>query len=184
MQSTDAVPAVLAEQEVRRILASSRDQGSLLGLVGWLAISFAAAAFGGFVSTNAGDFYRQLARPDWAPPGWVFGPVWTVLYLMMGVAAWLVWRQRGFGGARVALALFLVQLVVNALWSWLFFAWKLGGAAFADILILWVLVHWTVVAFWRVRPLAGALLVPYLAWVTYASALAYWVWRHNPSLLG
>lgn len=171
-------------QDVQNILTSSPLQGQLLGLVGWLTLSFAAAALGGFVSTNAGDFYRQLARPEWAPPGWLFGPVWTLLYLLMGIAAWLVWRERGFRTPRTALVLFLVQLVVNALWSWLFFAWKLGAAAFADILLLWVLVLWTAIAFWRVRRVAGALLLPYLAWVTYASALAYWVWRHNPSFLG
>jgi benzodiazapine receptor len=155
----------------------------LFGLLGWLAVSFAAAALGGFASANAGDFYRQLVRPEWAPPAWLFAPAWTLLYLLMGIAAWLVWRERGFRGARTALSLFLLQLAVNALWTWLFFVWHLGALAFGEILILWALIFCTAVAFWRVRPAAGALLVPYLAWVTFACALTYAVWQRNPALL-
>jgi tryptophan-rich sensory protein len=101
----------------------------------------------------------------------------------MGVAAWLVWRERGFRGARTALSLFLIQLAVNALWTWLFFVWRLGALAFGEILLLWGLILCTVVAFWRVRAVAGALLVPYLGWVTYAAALTYAVWQRNPALL-
>jgi benzodiazapine receptor len=156
----------------------------LLGLLGWLAVSFAAAALGGIASANAGDFYRQLTRPAWAPPAWLFAPAWTLLYVLMGVAAWLVWRERGFRQARTALSLFLIQLAVNALWTWLFFVWRLGALAFGEILILWALILSTIIAFWRVRPLAGALQIPYLAWVTFASALTYAVWQRNPALLG
>ena len=156
----------------------------LLGLAGWLALAFAAAAIGGIASANAGDFYAQLVRPTWAPPGWLFAPVWTLLYLTMGVAAWLVWRERGFRAARPALTLFVIQLAANALWTWLFFAWRLGGPAFAEVLLLWALILATVVAFWRVRPLAGALLLPYLAWVSFACALTWATWRLNPGLLG
>lgn len=155
----------------------------LLGLLAWLAVSFAAAAIGGVASANAGDFYRELIRPEWAPPGWVFAPVWSALYVLMGTAAWLVWRERGFRGAGTALALFLIQLAANALWTWLFFAWHRGALAFGEILVLWVLILGTVVAFWRVRPIAGALLLPYLAWVTLASALSYATWQRNPQLL-
>ena len=129
-------------------------------------------------------FYQQLVRPDWAPPAWLFAPVWTVLYSLIGVAAWLVWRVGGFRAARTALTLFLVQLVVNALWSWLFFGWHLGGLALADILVLWVLIVATIVAFWRVAPLAGALLIPYLLWVSFAAALNHSVWQLNPRILG
>ena len=142
-----------------------------VGLAASLLLAFAAAAIGGVASASAPEFYRELTRPAWAPPAWLFGPVWTVLYLLMGIAAWLVWRERGFGGARTALSLFLVQLAANALWSWLFFAWRQGALAFVEIVILWALILATVVAFWRVRPLAGALLVPYLAWVSFATAL-------------
>lgn len=155
----------------------------LPGLLGWLAVTFAAAALGGFASANAGDFYQQLARPAWAPPAWLFAPAWTLLYILMGVAAWVVWRERGVRRVRIALLLFLVQLAVNAAWTWLFFAWRLGALALADVLLLWALILCTVVAFWRVRPVAGALLLPYLAWVTFAAALTYAVWQRNPALL-
>jgi translocator protein len=154
-----------------------------VGLAGWLVGSFAAAAVGGVASANAAGFYQQLVRPGWAPPPWLFGPVWSVLYLMMGIAAWLVWRERGFRGARVALTLFVVQLGANALWTWLFFAWRRGALAFGEILLLWVLIAATIVAFSRVRRLAGLLLVPYLLWVTFATALTFAVWRMNPGLL-
>ena len=154
-----------------------------LGLAGWVLLCFAAAAIGGYASANAGSFYAELARPDWAPPGSVFGPVWTVLYLMQAVAAWLVWRDAGFDGAPVALGSFIVQLAVNALWSWLFFAWREGALAFAEVGILWLLIVLTLVAFWRVRPLAGLLLVPYLLWVSFATALTWAVWQMNPDVL-
>ena len=154
------------------------------GFVGWLAVTFMAAAVGSAASIKAGPFYAQLVRPGWAPPPDVFGPVWTILYVLMGIAAWLVWRVGGFRAARTALTLFLVQLVVNALWSWLFFGWHLGGLALADILVLWVLIVATIVGFWRVAPLAGALLIPYLLWVSFAAALNHSVWQLNPQILG
>jgi tryptophan-rich sensory protein len=153
------------------------------GLAGWLAASFVAGGLGAAASAGAAGFYGQLTRPPWAPPAWLFGPVWTVLYVMMAVAAWLVWRERGFAGARAALSLYGAQLVANALWSWLFFAWRLGALALGEIVLLWLLVAATIAAFWRVRPLAGALLVPYLAWVTFAAALTFSLWRLNPALL-
>jgi benzodiazapine receptor len=156
----------------------------VLGLAGWLVVTFVAAAIGGAATVNAGLFYKQLARPEWAPPSWVFGPVWTVLYVVIGIAAWLVWRVDGFRAARGALSLFLAQLALNALWSWLFFGWHRGALAFADILLLWVLIIATLIAFWRVRALAGWLLVPYLLWVSFASALNYAVWQLNPQSLG
>lgn len=159
-------------------------RNSLLGLAGWLLVTFAASAVGGLASARSSAIYGQLSQPEWAPPSSVFGPVWTILYLLMAIAAWLVWRERGFAGARVALTLFLVQLVANALWTWLFFAWQLGLLAFVEILVLWVLIVATVVAFWRVRRLAAVLLVPYLLWVTYASMLTYSVWQRNPEALG
>jgi len=154
-----------------------------LGLVGWLVVTFAAAAVAGVASAGAGTFYRELVRPDWAPPAWLFGPVWTVLYVLIGVAAWLVWRAHGFRRAATALVLFVVQLAANALWTWLFFVWHQGGLAFAEILLLWVLVAGTVVAFRPLHSLAAALLLPYLAWVTFACALTFSVWRLNPGVL-
>jgi tryptophan-rich sensory protein len=153
------------------------------GLVAWLLLSYIAAAVGGIASANAGSFYEQLSRPGWAPPASLFAPVWSVLYFFQGLAAWLVWRARGFNGARAALGLFMLQLAANALWTWLFFAWRQGAWAFAEILLLWILILATGAAFWRVRPWAGALLLPYLLWVSYASALTYSVWQRNPQLL-
>ena len=154
-----------------------------LGLVLWILVSLAAGAVGGFASVNARDFYGQLEQPAWAPPGWLFGPVWTTLYVMMGVAAWLVWRSRGWDGASLALTLFLVQLVVNALWTWLFFAWHNGAAALADIVALLLLIVATIVAFAPVSRWAAVLLVPYLCWVVFATALTASVWTRNKGLL-
>ncbi len=161
-----------------------QNKKQLLGLVGWLVLVFAASALGAVASINASSFYGELLQPEWAPPSWVFGPVWTLLYAMMGIAAWLVWREGGFRQHRVALILFLVQLGVNALWSWLFFAWKMGGWAFADILLLLMLIAVTLAIFWRVKLLAGILLVPYLLWVSFATFLNYAMWQLNPTVLG
>lgn len=153
------------------------------GLAGWLAAVFVAAALGALASVDAADFYAQLNRPDWAPPASAFGPVWSVLYLLMGVAAWLVWREEVDPRLTAALTLFVVQLVANALWSWLFFAWRNGALAFADVLVLLVLIVATTGVFWRIRRLAALLMVPYLAWVCLAAVLTWSVWRGNPALL-
>lgn len=155
----------------------------ILGLAGWLLLSLAAGAIGAIATSDARGFYAQLIRPEWAPPGWLFAPVWSTLYVLMGIAAWLVWRRSGFRSGAGALGLFLVQLAVNALWSWLFFAWHLGGLAFLEILILWALILATIVAFWRSSAVAGALMLPYLAWVAFACALTYSTWQLNPGIL-
>ena len=155
-----------------------------LGLVGWIALAFMAAAIGGFASVQAGSFYLDLQRPQWAPPARLFGPVWSVLYALMGLAAWLVWRENDRSKTRVALVLFIAQLVVNALWTWLFFVWRQGGWAFAEILLLWVLILATIYSFAKVSKVAATLLVPYLAWVSFAAALNFSLWQHNPSSLG
>jgi tryptophan-rich sensory protein len=154
------------------------------GLLVALAVTFLAATAGAVASVDAGAFYSQLDRPSWAPPGWLFGPVWSVLYTLMAVAAWLVWRKVGFPQATVAISLFMTQLVANAMWSWVFFAWHRGALAVVEILVLWGLVAATAVAFWRVQRLAALLLVPYLAWVSFAAALTLALWRRNPGLLG
>jgi translocator protein len=155
----------------------------VLGLLGWLVLSFAAAGIGAVASSEAGAFYGQLARPTWAPPAWLFAPVWTVLYVLMGTAAWLVWRLHGYKEARSALALFIIQLAANALWTWVFFVWHQGALAFAEIVLLWCLIAATIVSFWKFSNAAAALLLPYLAWVTFASALTFATWRLNPQLL-
>jgi len=157
---------------------------SVLGLGGWLLLVALAAALGGLASADAPTFYAALDRPGWAPPAWLFGPVWSALYLLMGIAAWLVWRIGGWQAVLIPLTLFIVQLAFNALWSWLFFTWHSGLWSVIEIAVLWVLILITVVCFWRRHPLAGALLLPYLAWVSFASVLAWTLWQRNPSLLG
>jgi len=156
----------------------------VVGLVGWLLLSFAASAIGAVASVQAATFYQELTQPSWAPPSSVFGPVWSVLYALMAISAWLVWREGGWRRQRSVLILFVIQLTFNALWSWLFFAWHRGGLAFADIVLLWLLIVATLIGFWRVRPLAGVLLLPYLCWVSFASALNFAVWHLNPQILG
>jgi translocator protein len=152
---------------------------SWLALIAWMLASFVTGAVGALATRNARDFYAGLVRPTWAPPGWIFGPVWTALYLLMGIAAWLVWRSAGWASAKSALTLYLVQLICNAAWSWIFFAWRRGALAFADIVLLLALIVATMVAFARVDRLAAILLLPYLAWVMFATALTYAIWRAN-----
>ena len=154
-----------------------------IGLITWLAIVFVAAAIGAAASVEASTFYAQLTRPAWAPPASAFGPVWSVLYLLMGIAAWLVWRERDVSNVRAALMLFVAQLCVNALWSWLFFAWRNGALAFAEVLVLLALIAATIVVFWRISRLASVLMLPYFAWVCLASALTWSVWQSNPNVL-
>ncbi len=152
----------------------------VLGLVVCIAVCFAAAGLGGlWTSSSVDGWYRTLSKPAWNPPGWVFGPVWTVLYLCMGVALWLVWREAGFARGGAAIAVFLLQLVLNAAWSGLFFGLQRPGAAFADIVALWLAIAATVVLFWPISKLAGGLLVPYLGWVSFAAGLNYAIWRLN-----
>jgi translocator protein len=155
-----------------------------LGLAGWLAGTFLAGGIGAVASANAATFYGALSQPSWAPPAWLFGPVWSTLYVLMGVAAWLVWRRYSFSGTATALGLFAMQLVANALWTWLFFKWHLGAASLVEIVVLWLLIAATILAFWPLHRLAALLLVPYLAWVSFASALTLSLLRLNPSALG
>ncbi|WLD56826.1 tryptophan-rich sensory protein [Salinispirillum sp. LH 10-3-1] len=154
-----------------------------IGLAGWLAATFAAAALGAMASVRAESFYLSLELPRWAPPPWLFGPVWSALYLIIAIAAWMVWRVYGFRQAGFALGLFLVQLVANALWTSLFFSWRLGAVAFIEILILWVLIAALIVAFWRLNKVAALLLAPYFAWVSFAAVLTYATWTLNPGTL-
>ncbi|MFM2196772.1 MAG: hypothetical protein RLZZ505_204 [Verrucomicrobiota bacterium] len=127
-----------------------------------------------------GDWYASLDKPSWNPPGWIFGPVWSALYAMMAVAAWLVWKQGGFAIRRKALGLFLAQLLLNALWTPLFFGMHLPGVAFAEILLLWLAIAATLIVFRSVNRTASWLLVPYLAWVSFAAVLNGTLWRMNP----
>ena len=155
-----------------------------LGLAGWLASTFATGGIGAIASASAASFYGELSQPSWAPPAWLFGPVWSALYFLMGIAAWLVWREHGFRGAPTALKLFVAQLFANALWTWIFFVWHQGALSLAEIVVLWLLIACTILAFWRLHRLAALLLVPYLAWVSFATALTASLWRLNPAALG
>ncbi|CAN5718567.1 tryptophan-rich sensory protein [soil metagenome] len=158
----------------------SRPQGWVrwVGLLGWVAISFVPAWIG--QQATSPDWYQQLDQPAWAPPTFLFGPVWTLLYALMGFAAWLVWLEGGFARAIVPLGIFLVQLVPNAAWSILFFGMRRMDLALLDIVLLWLLIVATILTFFRIRRLAGLLLLPYLAWVTFATALNFALWQMNP----
>jgi len=150
---------------------------SLVGLVGWLLISFAAGLIGS--QFRPGAWYASLVKPAWTPPDAVFAPVWTVLYVLMGVAAWLVWRRMGFAGASVALALFIAQLILNGLWSYLFFGIHRIDLALLEIIILWVAILVVAMLFWHEDRLAGVLMIPYLLWAGFATGLNFALWRLN-----
>ena len=153
---------------------------SSLALVGFVLLSLSAGGIGGVATANSiGGWYQTITKPSWNPPGWVFGPVWTTLYLMMGVAAWLIWRHAKPGEKAVPLGLFAAQLALNALWSFVFFAWHQTGWAFVEIIFLWIAIAATIVSFSRISKVAAGLLVPYLAWVSFASFLTYTIWTLN-----
>lgn len=149
-------------------------------LLGFVALCFAVAALGGAVTVpNIPVWYAALNKPSFVPPNWVFGPAWTVLYAMMAAAVWLAWRAAGPGRRGAPIGLFLVQLALNALWSQLFFGAHLLLPALIDIALLWIAIVATIVAFWPVSRTAAFLLLPYLAWVSFASLLNASVWRLN-----
>ncbi|MEJ2108997.1 MAG: tryptophan-rich sensory protein [Acidobacteriota bacterium] len=151
-----------------------------LMLVMILAVTFGVAAVGGAVTGPAvRDWYPSLAKPSWNPPSWVFGPVWTALYTMMAIAAWIVWRRAGWNHA---LLFYGIQLALNAVWTPLFFGLHRLDLAFVDIVALWVGIVLTTAAFWKISLLAGVLFVPYLAWVSFAGVLNFVIWRLNPQL--
>jgi tryptophan-rich sensory protein/uncharacterized protein YbjT (DUF2867 family) len=133
-----------------------------------------------WTNLSVGDWYVTLNKPSWNPPKWVFGPVWTTLYIMMAIAASLVWRDKGLADGWLPMLLFGVQLCLNAAWSALFFGMRNPGVAFADIVLLWFAILATIIAFGRISNLAALLLVPYLAWVSFATALNCSIWRMNP----
>lgn len=144
------------------------------GLAGWVLLAFAASGAGAFFSP--GEWYASLNKPSFNPPGWVFGPVWTALYAMMGVSAWLVWRQRDPGRP---LKLWLLQLALNAAWTPVFFGLHWMGTALAVIIAMWLSILATILSFWRRSRVAALLLVPYLLWVGFATVLNAALWRLN-----
>jgi benzodiazapine receptor len=155
---------------------------SMLVLAALIVVCFAAAGGGSLATTPqtvSGGWYGTLDKPFFTPPASVFGPVWTVLYLSMAVSAWLVWRRDGFSGAQAAMALFSAQLVLNLLWSVIFFGLEAPGLVLVEIVVLWTAILLTILAFSKRSRPAGRLLVPYLAWVTFATALNASIWWLN-----
>ena len=155
----------------------------LIALAAFFALTFSAAGIGSaFTARSVRTWYLTLRKPAGNPPAAYFGPVWTALYLLMAIAAWNVWRVGdGWTGASSAITIFLIQLVLNAAWSVIFFGMRSPGLAFIEIILLWAAILATVLQFWRISTLSGALLVPYLAWVTYAAYLNAGIWRLNPA---
>ena len=156
---------------------------ALLRLVACIAVTAAAAFIGAQATRNAPDFYTSLQLPAWAPPPGVFGPVWSVLYLLRAVALWRIWTVGPSEGRGMPTAWYLLQLAFNAFWSWAFFAWHRGGVAFLVIVVLWGLIVVTIALFRRRDRWAAWLLAPYLAWVSFAAVLNVAVWRANPGAL-
>ena len=158
----------------------ARGTRALVGLAFALALCLGVGALGGvWTAGGVRDWYPTLAKPPITPPDWLFAPVWTTLYLLMGYAAWRIWRRAGFAGAPAALTLFGIQLALNLAWSYLFFGRHWIGAAFAEILVLLAAIVATAVAFARQDRLAAGLMLPYIAWVSFASVLTGWIWALN-----
>lgn len=153
---------------------------SALALLTSFVVCFTVAGLGGWLTAGGlREWYPSLVKPSWNPPNWIFGPVWSTLYAMMAVAAWLVWRRRDRSGSNLALGLFAVQLVLNFAWSGIFFGMRQPGWAFAEILVMWIAIVATIASFWPIDRRAAALMVPYLAWVSFASFLNFTIWRLN-----
>jgi len=153
---------------------------SAIALIVSLAICFAVAGIGSWVTAGGlREWYPSLAKPSWNPPNWIFGPVWSTLFAMMAVSAWLLWEQRERTGAHRALGLFALQLALNFAWSGIFFGVRQPGWALVEIVVLWVAIAATIAASWSVDRRASALLIPYLGWVAFASFLNLTLWRLN-----
>lgn len=146
-----------------------------------IATCMAAALIGGFFTARAvKEWYPSLKKPSWNPPSWAFGPIWTILYILMAISAWLVWKEGGLMQQIIPLSLFGIQLIFNVVWSWLFFYKRSIRGGLYEIVMLWILILATLLAFWSATIIAGLLFVPYLVWVSIASYLNYTVWKLNP----
>lgn len=158
-------------------IASLAMKNDWIGLVVFLGVCFAVGALGSFATTpEIPKWYATLRKPAWNPPNWLFGPVWTTLYAMMAVAAWLVWKRTAWS---MGLTLFSIQLALNLAWSFIFFKFHSQGLALIDIVLLWLAILATTIKFAAVSPLAAGLLVPYLLWVTFATVLNFTIWKLN-----
>lgn len=150
------------------------------GLVFFLILCLGVSALGAWVTRpSISTWYVGLSRPWGTPPNWVFGPVWTILYFMMALSAWWVWKELPWKKSRGPLTLFFLQLTLNAIWSWLFFGFQRPDLALVEIVTLWFAIGMTVMSFWNARTLAGALMLPYWAWISFAAYLNFGFWRLN-----
>lgn len=160
------------------IMNTCTNSQSVAGLAGWIGLTFLAPLTG--VLSKPGAWYAALNKPSFNPPAWIFGPVWSLLYTLMALAAWIVWKRGGFAAHRRALVLYLIQLALNAAWTPAFFGIHRLDLAFGVIVALWIAIALTLRAFWHVNRLAGGFFVPYLAWVSFAAFLNWTLWRLNP----
>ncbi len=154
---------------------------NIAGLIFWLGICYLTAWIGAQVSPGIGpsEWYESINKPGWNPPAWLFGPVWTILYTLMGIAAWIVWKNYRWPGANIALVLFLIQLALNGAWSWIFFGAQSPGWALIEILFLLAAIVITTKLFWQKSNLAGWMMVPYILWVSFAAVLNGAIWWMN-----
>ena len=151
-----------------------------LALAGWLAACFLVSGVAGYATVQAiPTWYAGISKPSFTPPNQVFAPVWTTLYALMGIAAWLIWRMPDSPDRTRALILFWVQLLLNFAWSWIFFHQHLIFAAALEIVILWLAILFMTIAYMRVYPLAAWMMLPYLCWVAFASVLNWGIWHAN-----
>ncbi|MCA4919305.1 MAG: tryptophan-rich sensory protein [Roseomonas sp.] len=153
---------------------------SIGGFLGFLGACFAAAASGAIFTP--GPWYDALKKPRWCPPNWLFAPAWGVLFLMIAIAGWLIWEAVGFSDGALALSLYALQLVLNAAWSGIFFGMRRMDLAFGELCLLWLSILACIIVFWPIDVRAALLMVPYLAWVSFAGALNFTMWRLNPGL--
>jgi tryptophan-rich sensory protein len=152
----------------------------IVALFVFVTVSFAAPGISAVLSVSGpGDWYRDLNKPWFNPPSWIFGPVWTLLYCVIGVAAWLVWRRGSMQALLWPFGLFFLQLVLNALWTPLFFGMHEPGFALLDIIALWLAIAATMIAFYPVSKVAACLFIPYWFWVSFATVLNAAIWGLN-----
>jgi len=155
------------------------DMTSLLVLLGFIAACFLAALTG--AAFRPGDWYERLTKPSWRPPNRLFAPVWTILYFAISVSGWLIWRKVGFACAALPLAIYALQLILNAAWTPIFFGLHRPDLGFLDIVLVWLSIIATIALFYPIQVGAALLLIPYLVWVTFAAALNLAIWRLNRS---
>lgn len=147
------------------------------GILGWIIICSLPGIFG--AQFEPGTWYELLQKPAWTPPNWLFPVVWPVLYILMGISAWLLWQKKKVSIYGTEFTWFFMQLLLNALWPWIFFGMHFIATALAEIFLLWIAIAFTVLLFWSRDRLAGILLLPYLLWTSYAAALNFAIWQLN-----